>query len=170
MTQESRRNIENNRNVRYNRSSGYGRNQGNGDYVYGSAAPKIDIRRQIRERPVHRTSQTTKKNRAKQYAWGPAYIALLTVCMVITGGMLMYRVKLEAMVTSQVATVNMLEKQLNDLRVANDEEWSRVNNSIDLEEIRRIAISELGMTYAQEGQIVTYVGGGEDYMRKVVED
>lgn len=170
MTQKSRRNIENSRNIGYNRNSGYGRNQRNADYVYGSAAPKVDIRRRIEERPVRRTSQITKKNRAKQYAWGPAYIALLTVCMVVACGMLMYRVKLEAMVTSQVATVNMLEKQLNDLKVKNDEEWSRINNSIDLEEIRRIAISELGMTYAQEGQIVKYEGGGEDYMRKVVED
>ena len=142
-----------------------------GDFVYGSAAPKIDIRRQIEETPVrHTTSEITKKNRARQYAWSTAYIVVLTVCMGMMVAMFMYRVKLAAMVTSQVDTINTLEKQLNDLRMDNDEEWSRVSNSIDMEEIKRIAIGELGMTYAQEGQIITYVDEGVDYMRKVVED
>ena len=142
-----------------------------GDFVYGSAAPKIDIKRQLEEAPArHITSEITKKNRAKQYAWSTAYIIVLTVCMGMMVAMLMYRVKLAAMVTSQVDTINTLEKQLNDLRMDNDEGWSRVSNSIDMEEIKRIAIGELGMTYAQEGQIVTYVDEGMDYMRKVVED
>lgn len=148
-----------------------GRNYRYGDYVHGSAAPKIDIRRQLEEAPArHTTSEITKRNRAKQYAWSTAYIVVLTVCMGMMVAMLMYRVKLEAMVTSQVDTINKLEKQLNDLKMDNDEEWSRVNNSIDMEEIKRIAIGELGMTYAQEGQIVTYVDEGMDYMHKVVED
>ena len=142
-----------------------------GDFVYGSAAPKIDIKRQLEEAPArHITSEITKKNRARQYAWSTAYIVVLTVCKGMMVAMLMYRVKLAAMVTSQVNTINILEKQLNDLKMDNDEEWSRVSNSIDMEEIKRIAIGELGMTYAQEGQIVTYVDQGVDYMRKVVED
>ena len=36
----------------------------------------------------------------------------------------------------------------------------------DLEEIKRIAISELGMTYAEEGQIILYSSAGTDYMRR----
>lgn len=148
-----------------------GRNYGYGDYVHGSAAPKFDIRRQLEEVPAHRpASQITRKNRAKQYAWSTAYIVVLTACMGMLVAMLMYRVKLEAMVTSQVDTINTLEKQLNDLKMDNDEEWSRISNSIDMEEIKRIAIGELGMTYAQEGQIVLYADEGVDYMRKVVED
>lgn len=140
------------------------------EYVYGNAAPKIDIKRQIEEAPVRRTSQTTKKNRARQHAWSPAYIVVLTVCMVLAGYMAAYHVKLNAIVTTQVKTINEMETKLNNMRRANDEEWCRVNNNIDMEEIKRIAIGELGMTYAKEGQIVTYTSEGADYMRKVVED
>lgn len=52
----------------------------------------------------------------------------------------------------------------------NDEEYNRINSNIDLEEIKRIAIGELGMTYAGEGQIITYSHVGNDYMRKVSGD
>lgn len=40
-------------------------------------------------------------------------------------------------------------------------------SGIDLEEIKRVAIGELGMTYAQEGQIVEYENEEGDYMRRV---
>ena len=39
-------------------------------------------------------------------------------------------------------------------------------SSVDLEEIKRIAISELGMKYAKEGQVITYSGEGSDYVRQ----
>ena len=53
------------------------------------------------------------------------------------------------------------------MRLANDEEYNRIVNSIDLEEIKRIAMGELGMVYAQEGQVITYENKGYDYMRQV---
>ena len=77
---------------------------------------------------------------------------------------------LQSQVTSKVSVVNQLESKLNNMKQANDEENLRIQNSVDLEEIKRIAIGELGMTYAQEGQIVYYSSEGTDYMRKVVED
>ena len=49
----------------------------------------------------------------------------------------------------------------------NDQEYNRIISSINLEEVRRIAMGELGMVYAEEGQIITYEGNRSDYMRKV---
>ena len=145
-----------------------GRNQG---YVYGNAAPKIDIRREMEEeRRIHRVSQTTKKNREHVRSMSPAYVLLLLVCLCATLGVVIWYVNLQSMVKSQVSVINQLESQLNVARQANDEEELRIENSLDLEEIKRIAIGELGMTYAQEGQIIKYVNEGSDYMRKVVED
>ena len=56
---------------------------------------------------------------------------------------------------------------MNRLKVANDEEYNRILSSINLEEIKRIAIMELGMVYAQEGQIIEYENESGDYMRQV---
>lgn len=141
-----------------------------GQYVHGSAAPKVDIRRQIQEVPSRHVSANVKKNRAKARNMSPVYVIYLMVALFITGIILVNYVNLCSRLTNQVATINRMESQLNKMRLDNDEELNRVNNKIDLEEIKRIAIGELGMTYAQEGQIVTYSGEGADYMRKVVED
>lgn len=144
------------------------RNQG---YVYGSAAPKVDIRREIEEeKRIHHVSQATKKNREHVRSMSPAYVMVLLLCLCTTVCVIIWYVNLQSRVTSQVSVINQLESKLNNMRQANDEEELRIENSIDLEEIKRIAIGELGMTYAQEGQIVLYSGEGTDYMRKVVED
>ncbi len=58
---------------------------------------------------------------------------------------------------------------MNSLKLDNDEEYSRITNSVDLDEVKRVAIQELGMKYAEEGQIVTITGGGSDYMRQVAD-
>ena len=39
----------------------------------------------------------------------------------------------------------------------------------DLEEIKRVAFQELGMTYPKEGQIVTYEASSYDYVRRVAD-
>lgn len=39
-------------------------------------------------------------------------------------------------------------------------------SNVDLDEIKRIAIGELGMKYAKEGQVITYSGEGSDYVRQ----
>jgi hypothetical protein len=95
-------------------------------------------------------------------------VVLLGLCTTL--GVIIWYVNLQSQVTSKVSVVNQLESKLNTMRQANDEESLRIENSVDLEEIKRIAIGELGMTYAQEGQIIYYSGEGMDYMRKVVED
>lgn len=59
------------------------------------------------------------------------------------------------------------ESELNGLRLSNDEEYNRIISGINLEEIKRIAIGELGMSYAQEGQIIEYENAEGDYMRQV---
>ena len=44
--------------------------------------------------------------------------------------------------------------------------FSRFQSNVDLDEIKRIAIGELGMKYAKEGQVITYSGEGSDYVRQ----
>ena len=150
----------------------YGRqyDERNHGYVYGSAAPKVDIRREMENERLHRVSQATKKNREHVHSMSPAYVFVLLLCLCTAVTVIIWYVNLQSKVTSQVSVINQLESTLNNARQANDEENLRISNSLDLEEIKRIAIGELGMKYAEEGQIVLYSGEGADYMRKVVED
>ena len=69
-------------------------------------------------------------------------------------------------ITSSVKNISRLESQLNNLRLDNDEEYNRVLASVDLEEIKKIAMNELGMKYANQGQIVVVDGEESDYVRQ----
>ncbi len=57
-----------------------------------------------------------------------------------------------------------LEVEYHNLKVKNDEEYSRITSSVDLDEVKRIAITELGMKYATEEQIVYYESDESDYV------
>ncbi len=87
--------------------------------------------------------------------------AFLIVCVVLTG-----YVKLQSNITSHIKNISDLERQLNEMKLANDETYTKIMSSVDLEEIKRIAVSELGMKYAKEGQVVQYTGEGNDYVRQ----
>ena len=139
-------------------------------YVYGNTVRKLDVRRQLEEAPVKHLSHETRKNRDKAHHMSLGYVLFLVTALCAAGLILINYIQLQAQLTNKMEQITRVESQLNTMRVANDEEYNRIINSIDLEEIKRIAIGELGMTYAAEGQIITYTNAGNDYMRKVVED
>ena len=85
-------------------------------------------------------------------------------CMALT---LYFYVSVQSSLEGSVSEIAALEKQLAAMRQENDEEYSRANSRVDLEEVKRMAIQELGMKYADEGQIVVYSDdGAADYVRQ----
>ena len=98
------------------------------------------------------------------------YVVFLMGALCACAFILVNYIQLQAELTNKVRNIALLESELNTKKLANDEEYSRITSSVDLEEIKRIAIGELGMTYAKEGQIITYTTEGNDYMRKVTEN
>ena len=97
------------------------------------------------------------------------YVLFLGMALVATGMILVYYIGLQSDITNSVKHISTLESQLNDLKVANEENYSRISSSVDLEEIRRIAIQELGMQYAQEGQIISFASENNDYVKQMAE-
>ena len=87
----------------------------------------------------------------------------------MAGFVLIGYIRLQSEITSSVKRISSMESALNSLKVANDEEYSRIESSVDLDEIRRIAITELGMTYPDESQIVTVPDEGSDYVRQLAD-
>ena len=80
---------------------------------------------------------------------------------------LYYYVSVQSALEGSVSEIAVLEKRLAAMRQENDEEYSRANSRVDLEEVKRMAIQELGMKYADEGQIVVYSDeGAADYVRQ----
>lgn len=138
-------------------------------YVHGNAARNLDVTREIEKQPAKKASNTARKNRERAKHMSAGYVLFLCIATVVTGIILTDYIGLQSDITNSVKHISALEKQLNDLRLANDEEYSRISSSVNLEEVRRIAIQELGMQYAEEGQIIPFASQNNDYVKQMAD-
>lgn len=90
----------------------------------------------------------------------------MAVAMVAAAFILIRYLTLQSDITNSIKHISALESQLNEMKLDNDENYSRITSNVDLEEVKRVAIQELGMQYAKEGQIITFSGEGSDYVRQ----
>ena len=139
-------------------------------YIDGNTARKlqsIPVNRNRMQNDQIRRQQVKRQHRVAPMNLGYIFfmmLATLVVCVVLIG-----YVELQADITNRINHISKLESRLNDLKLANDEEYTKIMSSVDLEEIKRIAIEELGMKYAKDGQVITYSGEGNDYVRQYKE-
>ena len=136
-------------------------------YIEGSAVRKIQSApaKHKKARPEF-TARSTRKTKVKAVPMNKGYIAVAATAFVIVCGVLMGYVNLQSTITNHITNISKLESQLNEMKLANDETYTKIMSSIDLEEIKRIAVNELGMKYAKDGQVVEYTSEGNDYVRQ----
>ncbi len=153
-------------------------------YMYGTSAPLYDPYEDWEAGPEERNQRGNRKQnpsqrsnagrnsskarrQAKERAFHPAMIGILLAVTCGISMILIQYISLQSSVTSAVKEIASLETQLADLKSDNDEKLNEINSNISLDDIKYRAIAELGMTYAQEDQIVTYDGESDDYVRQV---
>ena len=117
------------------------------------------------EEPRRQLSHETRKNREKARHMSIGYVTFLMVALVACAFFLVNYIQMQSQLTTKITEVSRMESELNALKLSNDEEYSRITSSVNLEEIKKIAIGELGMTYATEGQVIPYAVISNDYMR-----
>ena len=147
------------------------------NYIDGSAVRKAEaapVRREVRK-PAPQGTRKAQPNRhrhahsrrkVKAAPMNVGYIAVVIGALVVTCVVLISYIGLQSSITGHINNISRLESELNDLRLSNDELYMKIMSSVDLEEIKRIAVNELGMKYAKEGQVITYSGEGSDYVRQ----
>lgn len=148
----------------YRRSGGYGEY-----YIDGSAVKKIDVRREIEEAPLKRTSAAVRRNREKAVHMNIGYVLFLAAALMAASVLLVGYIRLQAENSVILDNIASKESRLNSMRMENDEEYSRILSSVDLEYVKSVAINELGMRYAEEGQIIEVQVQGDDYVRQYQE-
>ena len=147
---------------RYNKTGRYA-------YQYGSAARDYDVR-QAMEQPLDEERRQQRRESAypeRKLAVLPALaVAVAFACLAM---MMVNYVKLQSNLTATIKSVASKQMILQTMTSDNDEAMSRIATSVDLQQIEAIARGEMGMTHAQEGQIITYTSAANDYMRRVSE-
>ncbi len=133
------------------------------EYIRGTTVRKPN---RVHDRQPYHVHENKRQHKRHNMSLG--YLLFLSLAMVLMLGTLAWYISLQSQVKNSVKNIAALESQLNNLKQDNDEAYNRANGNVDLEEVKRIAIQEYGMTYAGEGQVVTYSdGGGNDYVRQL---
>lgn len=96
-----------------------------------------------------------------------AMIAGMTASLVLMCIILVSYISLQSRVTSAVNENAALETQLATLKSDNDQRLNEINSGINLDEIKYKAITKLGMTYADDDQVVNYTNSDGDYVHQV---
>ena len=140
------------------------------NYIEGNTVRKLNIVEEL-QKPIERKEErrSTKKYRDNALYMNLGYVLFLVGALVLAAGILMSYISLQSDIIIATRNVASLESEVNNLKLSNDEDYARAASSVDLEEIRRVAIGELGMRYAKEGQIINVSGEGSDYVRQLAE-
>ena len=136
-------------------------------YVEGNTVRKLNVVEEL-QKPLE-TKENGKKNRDKSLYMNLGYVLFLIGALVIAAMILMSYIRVQSDIIISVRNIASLESELNNLKLSNDEDYARAASSVDLEEIRKVAIGELGMRYAKEGQIINVSGEGSDYVRQLAQ-
>ena len=139
-------------------------------YIEGNTVQKFNVVEEL-QKPleIKELSHTTRKNRDKALYMNLGYVLFLVAALVSAAIILISYIRIQSEIIISVRNIASMERELNDLKLSNDEDYARAASSVDLEEIRRVAIGELGMRYAKEGQIINVSGEGNDYVRQLAE-
>ncbi len=147
-----------------------GRGSGTGTMVYvdGNTLRKLDVYPERSRRRKERQERQSVRNEAavQQRHISPGYVFFLLLALSVTASICIAYIDVRARITTSQREIASLEKQLSELKLANDEEYDRIMGDVDLEEIKRIAMNELGMKYPNENQVVHIDKGGDDYVRQ----
>ena len=125
-----------------------------------------------RRKPVRKARPKTRKKRSRLFRrnqdvsfrreLGYSVFSLVIVGLMVLAG---YNyLSLAADVRADKSEISALQKELTNQKNANSEYKSRLEASVDLDEIYKIATQELGMVYSKPGQTVYYSKNSEDYV------
>lgn len=138
-------------------------------YVYGNNAYDMDIVAMVNapaDGEMLREAQGRVKE-AKKNHMSLGNVIFMTIAMAVLCLSLVSYLRLQVEITTMNERVSKYEATLNNLTLENDDEYSKISNVVDFEEIKRVAIEELGMTYATQDQIITYEKENSDYVRQL---
>ena len=134
--------------------------------IEGNTARKVQtLEYPSRERQSERRERRHAEKSNVQYVNVLYMIFLAAASCMVLWSCVKY-LQLQAETTSRVKHIASLETELEDLRKENNDNYTRIMTSVDLDHIRDVAINDLGMVYAEPNQVILYDGGTDDYVRQ----
>ena len=96
----------------------------------------------------------------------PGYILFLSAAMVLTVAVCAVLLKMQADSRNHMDQIAALENQILELKTKNDAARNKIERSINLKQVRDIAINQMGMRYPTQDQIIYFEVDEDDYMNQ----
>lgn len=94
------------------------------------------------------------------------YVFFLGIMCIVTVLMCIRYLKLKETITAQNIKNNELRIELKAAQEENDALYESIENSVDMNHIRDVAINKFGMKYATEDQVIWYNGEDNGYVEQ----
>lgn len=132
--------------------------------MHGNTARNIYEVPRHQERPAGPVSVPRRRHKQENDTLSIPYCIFLGLACVLTLTLGAYYLQQQALCTSSQKTIASLEGQLAELKKVNADELNRIESSVNLEEIRDIAMNELGMVYATGDNVILYDNTTQNYV------
>ena len=141
------------------------------EYVYGNTARVMEpVKREERQKqkPVRRrvVSYTVWRNQEKALHMNLPYVVMLTIAVFCVLVICVNYLHIQSDISTRLANIEKVEKGVEQLKAENDALETRINTSIDLDYIYKVATEELGMVYANRNQVRLYDKTESEYVRQ----
>ena len=137
------------------------------EIIEGNTVRVEQVSPQVREKELRRSQVVQARERALQM--NLSYVLFLTVAAALAVTIYIFYLRLQASSTQLQKQTVSLQTQLKNLQIENDIVYNEIVSGVNLEQVKEIAISELGMTYPSENQIITYDAASSDYVKQYAE-
>ena len=94
------------------------------------------------------------------------YVIVLTIAAVCPLYFCVSYLQLQSSIAARLNHIEALEASIEKKKADNDALETRINTSIDLDNIYKIATEELGMVYANKDQVRMYNKTESEYVRQ----
>lgn len=137
-------------------------------YIDGNVVRRIEADEPAARRrsAPKKTSSSARRNREKALHMTLPYVAFLAAAAVTAVFLCVQYLQLQAQGTTYRGKIARLESELNAAQLANDSAYEEAISSVNMEQIKDIAVHQLGMVYADQGQIIRYSRQNGDYIRQ----
>lgn len=134
-------------------------------YSEGSEARQLNRRSNAKRRHAEREF-TVLNPRKATVRMSTSDVIMMVSAVLVVAFVAIYYVSLQSEITNLRKEKSQLISQYESLKTSNDLYYDNMKGAIDLKEVERIAVEELGMKMAGKGQIIVYEDDLDDYVKQ----
>ncbi len=107
-----------------------------------------------------------KRNRERALYMDLPYLVMLSAAAICALVICVQYLHQQSAMQARLSRIESLEQQLENQRAENDTLETRINTSVNLDYIYKVATEELGMVYANKDQVLMYDKTESEYIRQ----